>query len=356
MVLLSYNKRIKIRLGDEILNGNKTRLDIMMESIQGNHVYIQTHNFPDPDAIASAFGLQILLNYRGIKSTICYQGKIDKYSTKKMIETLNIEILPLNEIKDLNDKDEFVLIDSQAGNANLVDVMGNKIICIDHHPSFGISNYLYCDIRPRTGACASIIASYFIESDISITQEVATALMYGIKVDTANLSRGVSNLDLNMFYALYNLCDMDLINSLETSTLQFSDLNAYANAIKSIKVYDNISFANTGNHCPEPLIASISDFMMLIAGVNLCVVYSIKVDGIKISVRSDAGSFDAGQLTNDALFGIGSGGGHPTMAGGFVPFTELHEKVDELIEQIENNFIDTVIRYEKYNMKKYLNK
>ena len=180
---------------------------------------------------------------------------------------------------------------------------------------------------------------------------MATALMFGIKVDTANLSRGVSNLDLNMFYALYTECDMDLINSLETSTLQFEDLNAYANAIKSIKVYDNISFANTGNHCPEPLIASISDFMLLIAGVNLCVVYSIKVDGIKISVRSDVGSFDAGQLTNDALAGIGSGGGHPFMAGGFVPFTENHEKVDKLIEHIENNFIDTVIRYEKYNLK-----
>lgn len=28
---------------------------------RGKHVYIQTHNFPDPDAIASAFGLQRLL-------------------------------------------------------------------------------------------------------------------------------------------------------------------------------------------------------------------------------------------------------------------------------------------------------
>lgn len=341
-------------MGDKHLYNGKTNLDSMIQCIHADHVYIQTHNFPDPDAIASAFGLQVLLSYKSIKSTICYRGKIDKFSTKKMIETLNIEIFPINELDEITDQDEFILIDSQTGNANLLDVNGSKIICIDHHPSFGISDYLYCDIRPRIGACASIIASYFVDNKISITKDVATALMFGIKVDTANLSRGVSNLDLNMFYTLYNLCDMDLINSLETSTLQFNDLTAYANAIKSIKVYDNISFANTGNHCPEPLIASISDFMMLIAGVNLCVVYSIKVDGIKISVRSDAGSFDAGQLTNDALFGIGSGGGHPTMAGGFVPFTELHEKVDELIEQIENNFIDTVIRYEKYNMKKYL--
>ena len=38
------------------------------------------------------------------------------------------------------------------------------------------------------------------------------------------------------------------------------------------------------------------------------------------------------------------------MAGGFVPFTKEHEKVDDLIEKIEDSFMDTVIRYEKMNM------
>lgn len=329
----------------------KTKYEELLRAIVGDHVYIQTHNFPDPDAISSAYGLQVLLKKRGVSSTICYQGKIDKFSTKKLIEKLNIEIKPLSEIGELTSKDEIILVDSQKGNANVEETGGKIIACIDHHPSFGYASYRFCDIRPRVGACASIIAAYFISNEVKIERDVATALMFGIKVDTANLSRGVSNLDLNMFYSLYHLCDMDLINSLETSTLQFGDLSAYANAIKSIKVYDNISFANTGNHCPEPLIASISDFMLLIAGVNLCVVYSIKVDGIKISVRSDAGSFDAGQLTFDALDGLGSGGGHPSMAGGFVPFNEEHGKVDEMIEQIENRFIDTVIKYEKYNLR-----
>lgn len=329
----------------------KTRLDELFENIANKHVFIQTHNFPDPDAIASAFGLQKLLAKQCIHSTICYHGKIDKYSTKNMCDKLGIEIVPIETIPDMNEEDEIILVDSQLGNANLGNARGNVTMCIDHHPSFSMIEYRFCDIRPRVGACASIIAAYYIANNIKMDRNVATALMYGIKIDTANLSRGVSNLDLNMFYTLYNLCDMDLINSLETSTIEFDDLDAYANAIKSIKIYDNISFANTGNHCPEPLIASIADFMMLIAGINICIVYSIRVDGIKISVRCAKGSFDAGQLTNEALRGIGSGGGHPSMAGGFVPYTEEHPKVDEIISMIENNFIDTVIRYEKYNQK-----
>ena len=42
----------------------------------GKHIYIQTHNFPDPDAIASAFGLQRLLAQHEIPSTLCYDGRI----------------------------------------------------------------------------------------------------------------------------------------------------------------------------------------------------------------------------------------------------------------------------------------
>lgn len=327
----------------------KTRLDELFETITKKHIYIQTHNFPDPDAIASAFGLQKILEMQQIKSTICYYGKIDKSSTKIMCDKLGIGIKALDEITDMSSGDEVIIVDSQAGNPNIEKVTGRVTMCIDHHPSFGFTLYDFCDIRPSVGACASIIAAYYFANDIKMDRDVATALMYGIKVDTANLTRGVSDLDLNMFYALYNMCDMDVINSLETSTIEFEDLDAYANAIKSIRIYDNISFANTGNHCPEPLIASIADFMMLISGINVCVVYSIKVDGIKISVRCPKAVFDAGRLTNDALLGIGSGGGHPTMAGGFVPFEYSPVKVDEIIEQIENNFIDTVIRYEKFS-------
>ena len=38
----------------------------IIENITSKHVYIQTHNFPDADAIASAFGLSVLLEKYGI--------------------------------------------------------------------------------------------------------------------------------------------------------------------------------------------------------------------------------------------------------------------------------------------------
>lgn len=37
-----------------------SHVDDLIRLCQGHAVYIQTHNFPDPDAIASAYGLQEL--------------------------------------------------------------------------------------------------------------------------------------------------------------------------------------------------------------------------------------------------------------------------------------------------------
>ena len=282
------------------------RFEEIVRNIKGDMVYIQTHNFPDPDAIASAFGLSKLLKHYDIKSSICYKGKIERFSTNGFVNKLGIELIDLDSINGMCENDEIILVDSQKGNSNIVDSPGNEIICIDHHPSFencNTNDYRYADIRPEYGACATIIAQYYLENDIQMDRHVATALIFGIKSDTMGLSRGVSQADVDVYQQLYGLCDMELISSLEHCSLKFEDLKAYANAINSIKIYDNISFANTGYNCPEALIASISDFMLDLVEIDFSVVYSIRDDGIKLSVRS-IGEINAGIVTNDALSDI----------------------------------------------------
>ncbi len=321
----------------------------IINNIRGSHVYIQTHNFPDPDAIASAFGLSVLLEQYNIATSICYKGKIERFSTNGFIEKLNIKLIDLDTIDDMSESDEIILVDSQKGNSNIVDAPGDEIICIDHHPTFDNGfevNYRYADIRPELGACATIIAKYYFENNIQMDKRVATALLYGIKSDTMGLSRGVSQDDVDAYQALFKICDMSLIQSLDHCSLKFDDLKAYANGINSIKVYDNVCFANTGYNCPEALIASISDFMLDLVEVDFTVVYSIRKDGIKLSVRS-IGDIDAGIVANEALTGIGSGGGHAEMAGGFVPFDTnpgTTGKLEPLIGLIEERFLASIGR------------
>jgi nanoRNase/pAp phosphatase (c-di-AMP/oligoRNAs hydrolase) len=317
-----------------------SKLDELLLQINREHVYIQTHNFPDPDAIASAYGMQRLLGERGIRSTICYKGKIDRYSTGKLLDLIGIELLEVEDLKEiLTGEDEVILVDSQKGNSNIVDIPGDEIICVDHHPQNDKFQYRFTDIRPDVGACSSIISQYFFENDIAMDWKIATALTYGIRIDTGNLSRGVSHLDMEMLYRMFDLCNRDLIRMLEHSNLCFEDLIAYSRAISSIEVYGNVSFADTGYDCPEALIANVSDFMLALMEVSFSVVYSRKEHGIKLSVRSEGIALDAGRITAEALEGLGNGGGHAAMAGGFVPFSGNERQEAILMDEIKERFV-----------------
>ena len=67
----------------------------LLSILRGHRIWIQTHNFPDPDAIASAYGLQYFLDYHGIPANICYNGNVDKISVAKMITNFDIDMRPI---------------------------------------------------------------------------------------------------------------------------------------------------------------------------------------------------------------------------------------------------------------------
>lgn len=290
----------------------------LIDEIKDRRVYIQTHNSPDPDAIASAAGLQFLLERMGVNAVICYKGEIEKYNTVRMIELFGIKISHISDISDMKSDDAIILVDSQKGNSNITDFPGDEVAVIDHHPIFVENTYLYSDIRPKIGACSSMIASYIFDIAKDIDKNIATLLLYGIKMDTLDLSRGVSELDIDMFYVLYKRADLDMLKKLQINTLEYDDLAAYSNAIRNIKIYGKIGFSNTGAECPDSLLGTVSDFILALKEVDVAVVFSEKNGGIKVSIRSEDDSIDAGKVISEALKNVGNGGGHKSMAGGFI--------------------------------------
>lgn len=286
---------------------------------RGRHVYIQTHNFPDPDAIASAFGLQRLLALYSIPSTLCYDGQIDKLSASRMLDMFQIQISSYEQLRpSLSEEDYIICVDAQKHSGNITDFVGDEVACIDHHPTFVPMEYRYQDIRP-TGACATIIAQYFHRLGRKPDQATATALLYGLKMDTLQFTRGVTELDIEMFHFLFPLCDQEALVRLERNNMEFSDLKAYGAAIENIEVYDKVGISVVPFSCPDALVAVISDFILSLQEVEVAVVFSHREDGIKFSVRSEDPDIHAGNLVHDALKGYGSGGGHAEMAGGLIP-------------------------------------
>ena len=313
--------------------------------LKGHTVYIQTHNFPDPDAIASAFGLQEFLACHGVAASLCYDGKIDRLSAKKMLETFGISMFSKDELPHMTEEDYISLVDSQKMNSNVTDLIGDEVACIDHHPIFFPYDYQYQDIRP-VGSCSCIIASYFKTTGTPISPKCAAALAYGIKMDTADFTRGATALDTEMFSFLFPEADWKLVVSMYSNTMEFDDLRAYGAAIQNIQIFDRTGFAYIPFNCAQALIAIISDFILALDVVNVAVIYALQKDGIRFSIRSELDQIHAGNLIAEALAPYGSGGGHPSMSGGMIPSANIPLLGEDIHNSIQNIFLKVIEKME----------
>jgi nanoRNase/pAp phosphatase (c-di-AMP/oligoRNAs hydrolase) len=297
-----------------------TLVPLLVDAPRG--VLIQTHDIPDPDAIASAFGLQILLSILGVESRIVHEQAFEKVDARRMVELLGVELSIASESIMCDGLDRVVVVDAQNGNANIVHLDCVTIAAIDHHPLRNDAAYMYKDIRPEVGACSSIIAEYFFESGNDPTPLAATALYYGILVDTDNMTRGVSDLDAEMFYRLRKYVDLAVIQKLRSSQITLHDLAMYARAFDTVETYARMGFI-TLEDADTSLVGSASDIVLSVDEVDVSVAHSIRGDGVRISVRSSDRGIPADDLVRALTAGIGFGGGHPHMAGGFIPAGNL---------------------------------
>lgn len=321
-----------------------TELEKLVEVLKEGRVFVQMHNYPDPDAIASAFGLQKLLRHYGIRSTIVYDGETERITATAMLVNFHIKIVPYQTITDMNMNDKVVLVDGQKYNSNLTDIPGDEVACIDHHPTEKECTYAYKEVTV-TGACASLIARHYFENGIVPERDVASALVYGIKMDTDGFARGVTQLDIDMYAKLFPLADNELLDRMKLNFMELDDLAAYGSAIHNIRVFNNVGYAYIPFECPDALIGMISDFILALRVVEFSVVYAKRGEGYKFSVRSERSDLDAGQIIREALEDCGTGGGHACMAGGYARWSELpkgeslrHHHIRSVFERVTQKY------------------
>ncbi len=316
-------------------------LSKLLKLLNGHRVFIQTHNFPDPDAIASAFGLQELLKHFGIKTTICYHGTDVRSATASMITMLEIEMFSDRDIK-MSAKDYIITVDAQKGNSNILGLDGNEVACIDHHPTFcEAESYRFMDVR-IVGSCATIIADYYRANKIKMSERVATALLYGLKMDTKDFTRSITQTDIDIYSYLFRQADNKMIRHFQTNVLQYNELESFADSMHSIEIYNGIAFVFLDFICADAFVAMVSDFILDLDAVVFVVVYSKRENGFKFSVRSELDELDSGYITAKALKDCGSGGGHRTMAGGYADEVKLLEMSVDIRKTIQNLFLNVI--------------
>ena len=293
-------------------------IDHLLDTIGARKAcYIQSHDFPDHDSIASAYGLSILLKTFGIHTGLVYEGTVQRDSLKLLMQELQIPMLHVAE-HDLSESDPILIVDGCKGNKNVTDLIGDEIGIIDHHNVQEPEDVPFCDIRPEYGSCSTIICEYYRDADIEIPGSVATALMVGLLVDTAQLTRGVSHADVDAHSWLYRLCDTAFVNALLRNNIQQKDLSFYREALERVRIEQSIAWCWFPEGCKQNLLGIIGDFFLSLKEVDFVCLAAKNGNRINLSLRSENRRWNASTIIKELLTGIGFGGGHSDMAGGMI--------------------------------------
>ncbi len=300
-------------------------VDLLDYMKQYKHVFIQTHNFPDHDSIASAYGLQYILQQYGIASDIIYKGDIQRESLNIMIRKLGINASPYTDL-NITVQDKVILVDSCKGNSNVEDLIAEEVAVIDHHLVIAPECIRFVDIRSGYGSCSSIIYEYFVDLGITIPKEIATALLIGLNMDTAQLTRGVSRNDIVAYSELYLLSDITFVNSVLRNYIQTQDLHFYQKLLDNLVIKEGFAFCYFEGGCNQNLLGIMGDFIICLQEIEFVVLCANNTHSINFSIRNENTSLNAAGIIQKVLNGIGFGGGHADMAGGIIKDTSKFDK------------------------------
>ena len=306
----------------------RTRLARVRKHLDpAGHILILMQDDPDPDAIASALALRVVLGRRPAAAPIATFGRITRPENQAMTRILDIDVEQITPAA-VRDFDAVALVDVQP--SFFEEGLGEVALVIDHHPEEHPVQARVKDIRPSYGATSTILTEYLRAADAKITQRLATALLYGIKADTRYLERGTTRADVEAFGFLHPLANHNALRRIERPDLPEAALDTLAIGIAQRQLVDGVMFSHLGPVGYPELIAQFADLFLQVEGAEWSVVSGVVNGELHISVRNVGYVRGAGEVVRAAFGDLGGAGGHRTMAKAVIPLATWRARVGEL--------------------------
>ncbi|MGB3638140.1 MAG: bifunctional oligoribonuclease/PAP phosphatase NrnA, partial [Rivularia sp. (in: cyanobacteria)] len=299
-------------------------------------------DFPDPDALSSAWTYQLIAEQYDIKCDISYAGTLSHQENIALVKLTSLPAIrtPLQSFKnrDLSSYQGYVLIDNQGTTSTLVNEVTDAgiplTVIVDHHNLQGDLKSEFADIRPGVRATATIFTQYLqaglLQLDSSMSEHVncATALMHGLHSDTNRLMQAKEE-DFMAAAYLSRFYDGQLLNTILQATRSKRVMDVIERSLRNRIVQNNFSIAGVGylRYEDRDAIPQAADFLVTEDNVHTAVVYGIVHDEDEEELEVVIGSLRTNKLTLDPdefikeAFGQDSTGrffgGGRTSAGGF---------------------------------------
>jgi nanoRNase/pAp phosphatase (c-di-AMP/oligoRNAs hydrolase) len=285
------------------------------------NILVTTHQFPDPDALASSIALSRLLRakLRDAKVDISIKGKIGGGYNAAFEQYSDLDAVPWDDDK-LARYDAIILCDTQPPFKFSPLPPGMQATAvIDHHRSRGRRpKCAFCDIRTDVGATASIIFSYMMELEVDIPPDLAATMLFAIETDLAGAAGQPGDLDNVALSSLTLLADTRKLYKMRYADLPQSVYVAHASGLNNAVTYDSVMVTHIESIETPETPAIIADFLLRFEPTRWVMVTAVRGNALVLSLRTGS-SGSASDVARRLLRNIGEGGGHRTKAGGSIP-------------------------------------
>ena len=312
-----------------------------LERHRSERQLIIIQDFPDPDALSSAWAYQLIAQQYNIQCDMVYAGTLSHQENIALVKLTNLPakrwgVQSLKE-RDLSIYQGCVLIDNQGTTSQLmpfVEQAGIPIaVVIDHHSTQGNLEAEFTDVRPHTRATATILTQYLqagllkLDSNNHEHVKCATALMHGLRSDTNRLMQAQEE-DFMAAGYLSRFYDSQLLNAVLQTSRSRRVMDVIERSLKNRKLQNNFSIAGVGylRYDDRDAIPQAADFLVTEENVHTAVVYGIvhdedeELEVVIGSLRTTKLTLDPDEFIKEAFGQDSNGrffGGGRMMAGGF---------------------------------------
>jgi len=269
---------------------------------------ILTKDNPDPDSIASATALQAIAEEFDVEADILYDGDIGHQENRAFVNLLGIELLSREEALDMGQYERFALVDNMKSDEGSVAMSVD--ILIDHYEPDEDLDAEFVDIRTNVSSTSTILTKYLQEFDLSPSETVATALLYGIRAETLDFKRDTTPADLTAAAYLHPFANHDTLEQVESPSMSPETLDVLAEAIQNREVQGSHLFSTAGFIRDRDALEQAAQYLLDLEGITTSAVFGIADDTIYLAARSKDIRINIGSVLKSGFDDIGEVVGH----------------------------------------------
>jgi len=278
---------------------------------------ILTHDFPDPDALAAAYGLQHLARaVFGIESRIAYRGEVGRMENRDMVRLLRIPIYRFRTAW-LKRHHGTALVDTQpAFTNNPFPENRRATLILDQHPWSVPPEAELAIVDPGCGATCVLVAQALLQSGLDIPGRLATALAYGILTDTLDLYRARRRDVVETYLQVLQHSDMRLLARIQNPVRPRRFFSTLAKGISEARLQGGLVVTHLGVVDAPDRVAQVAEFLLTYRRARWVLVTGRHKGRMHASLRAAQRDAEAGPALREAFECPADAGGHGPIAGG----------------------------------------